>query len=613
MTVNVWAVVGATPGYLPLTALIGTAGQILAMNSGATAAEWKNWKILSDQLYGPAGTVGAPSLAFEGDLTSGWYRPAANQWALSISNSQKFLATGSNFTFYNPITLSGKLLQEDQSSDISAAATTDLGTATGNYVVVTNTSGTTTITSFGGATIPAGTEIETKFSITGGSVSLTHNATSLILLGGSNIALQDKDVIRWRKINDASAYWEMVGFQRGLATSQITTKGGILVGTLSGGSIIPQEKTVPANGNIRFANSNDSTGWVDDTFRKKNAIINGDFNIWQRGTSFTSVTTNAYSADRWVYGVSGSAVHDISRSTDVPTVAEAGRLFNYSLLLDCTTADASIAAGDYSTIAQRIEGYNWLPLAQRAVTLSFWVKATKTGIYCASLTNGGFDRSCVKEYTINSADTWEKKTLTFPASPSAGTWDYTNGLGAQVIFAIAVGSTYQTTADSWQTGNYFATSSQVNGTDSTSNNFRLCGVQLEAGSVTTELEQRTFQEELALCQRYYLKTTDYGVVVTNNVGTLVGAIEGKGVTAGSDEPFAYWSFPTEMRTNPTVTLYTPGTGTTGQWGNPNAATTNARLGGGVSAGTRGTSIDNGGVAVASGTQCYIHAAAVAEI
>jgi hypothetical protein len=292
--------------------------------------------------------------------------------------------------------------------------------------------------------------------------------------------------------------------------------------------------------------------------QRKNAIINGDFNVWQRGTSFTSAATATYSADRWQYAKVGAMVHDMSRSADVPTVAEAGRLFNYSLLIDCTTVDAAIAAGDYSLIQEKVEGYNFLPLAQKIITLSFWVKATKTGIYCIALGNSVADRSCIKEYTINTTDTWEKKTLTFPASPSAGTWDYTTGVGLAVYFTLAAGSTWQTTADAYQTGNFFATANQVNATDDTANNFRLCGVQLEAGSVATEFEQRTFNEELALCQRYYWKSFAYGTAPAQNVGADTGEIVFICTAVGAAiNASATYIFPTLMRAAPTMTFYNP--------------------------------------------------------
>lgn len=258
-----------------------------------------------------------------------------------------------------------------------------------------------------------------------------------------------------------------------------------------------------------------------DLFSNKNVIINGDFNIWQRNTSFVGIADGTYNADRWVYYKSGAMVHDISRSPDVPSLAQAGRLYNYSLLIDCQTIDSSISSSDFCIIQQRVEGYNWLPLAQKPVTLSFWVKATKIGKYCVALGNASpFDRSIVKEFTINNSDVWEYKTLTFPASPSAGSWDYTNGIGLRVSFCLAAGSNYQSIEDSWQTGNFHATANQVNACDNIVNNFRLCGIQLEAGSIATPFEQRSFQHEIILCQRYYELAVSWGVSY-NSSGTQI--------------------------------------------------------------------------------------------
>ena len=291
---------------------------------------------------------------------------------------------------------------------------------------------------------------------------------------------------------------------------------------------------------------------------RKNAIINGAFDVWQRGTTFTGVANGAFTADRWIYLKSGSAaVHDISRSTDVPTVAQAGRLFNYSILVDCTTADAAVAAGDYVLLRHKIEGFNFLPLAQRAITLSFWVKATKTGVHCVALSNSIEDRSYVAEYTVNVTDTWEKKTVTFTASPTAGTWDYTNGIGLNITFPLHVGSSYHTTAGAWQTGSFWGTSNVVNDADNTANNFRLAGVQLEPGSVATDFEQRTFQDELALCQRYYAKTFPYSTTPAQAAG-FAGAVSSDFAYANAAGVIGQWDFPVRMRTSPTVTTYNPG-------------------------------------------------------
>lgn len=301
---------------------------------------------------------------------------------------------------------------------------------------------------------------------------------------------------------------------------------------------------------------------------RKNAIINGALNIWQRGGSFAAIADAAYFADRWMYNKSSAAVHTASKSTDVPTVSQAGLLFNYSALIDCTTVDASISSGDYVAIQQRIEGYNFRPLAQKTITVSFWVKATKTGIYCCSLQNSASDRSYVAEYTINAADTWEKKTITFQPSPSTGTWNYTSGIGLKLIFTLACGSTYQATANSWQSGNYFATSNQVNACDNTANNFRLTGVQLEEGAIASSFENIKIQEELSECQRYFEKSYD-----TNS---LLGAVEDNGkssIKCAADGGINInTNFKTKKRSPSTVIIYSPATGDSGKVRNESSST-----------------------------------------
>ncbi len=250
--------------------------------------------------------------------------------------------------------------------------------------------------------------------------------------------------------------------------------------------------------------SNGSAWAADDTpgsFR--NRIINGAFDIWQRGTSFASIAASAYCADRWTYykGTTG-AVHDISRSTDVPGTSPTEAL--YSFLVDCATADAAVAAGDLVILSQKIEGQCIRDLVGNTFTLSFWVKATKTGTYCVAFRNSGTDRSYVAEYTVSVADTWEFKTVTVSGGcPTAGTWDYTTGVGLQVDFTLMAGSTFQTTASAWQTGNFTATASQVNACDNVANNFRIANVQLERGAVATPFERPSYTDEYERCRRYF--------------------------------------------------------------------------------------------------------------
>lgn len=307
----------------------------------------------------------------------------------------------------------------------------------------------------------------------------------------------------------------------------------------------------------------------------KNKIINGNFNIWQRGTSIaTPVAAGTYLADRFKYDKSGAMEHAMSQSTDVPAVSEiapTAAKSKYSLLLDCTTIDAAIAAGDYTVLYYYMEGFDFLAIAQRTFTLSFWVKATKTGTYCVSFRNSGNDRCYVAEYTVDVTATWEKKTITVPASPSGGTWDYTTGTGLLITWAIAAGSTYHTTANSWITsGPFVATANQVNGVDSTSNDFRLSQIQVELGSQVTPFDVVNFQTEISRCQRYYEKTyaldtppgstTDNGPLYAASSGTLNWAVS------------LNWRFKAKKRIVPTVSPYNPTTGTINEIRNASAGT-----------------------------------------
>jgi len=319
--------------------------------------------------------------------------------------------------------------------------------------------------------------------------------------------------------------------------------------------------TPDGTGNITF-----SRPIVGNLTAQKNIIINGDFNIWQRGTSFAPMVQYKVGADRWRYQkASGTAVHTISRDTDVPTVAESGHLSNYSMKIDCTTADASIATSDQYRMLYVVEGYDFAPLAQKALTLSFWHKHTKTGVYCVSFTNNGSDRCYITEYTQSVTDTWEKATLNFDASPSGGTWDYTTSKGITIDFSIAMGTDYHATADTWNSSNDFATSNQVNACDSTSNNFMLAQVQLEAGSVATDFEVKNHADELARCQRYFCKS--YNQDTDPETGTETSAVQGGDAYDNTSTHISRISitFPVTMRTTPSIIGYDVVSGTSGYW------------------------------------------------
>ena len=229
----------------------------------------------------------------------------------------------------------------------------------------------------------------------------------------------------------------------------------------------------------------------------RNVLINGDMRIWQRGTNFSST---GYTADRWRLYETGPQVTLSQGSLDGPN----SNLLNH-LHIDITTAKDPLSSGDNLGVYQRLEGMNGRRLRHRNITLSFWVRSNKTGIFSVGFRNGnGTDASYVTEYTINSPDVWEYKTVTIYFDDSIGSWSWGQNSNLDVIFSIATGSTYKTsTLNQWISGNYHSSSSVVNVGDSTSNYFDITGVQLEVGEEATEFEHLDYAIEMKQCERYY--------------------------------------------------------------------------------------------------------------
>jgi hypothetical protein len=235
----------------------------------------------------------------------------------------------------------------------------------------------------------------------------------------------------------------------------------------------------------------------------ENPIVNGGMAIWNDGTSLAAIADGTYAAEMWRYGKVGAVVHTVSQSTDVPAVSESVELESYSTKLDVTTVDSSIAAGDYCIYEQRIEGQRFRPLAQRSFTLPFWIKSPKVGVHCVAFVNSGGDRSCVTQVFVEVANTWQLCWVHVPASPVAGTWDYTNGIGLRVVFALSCGSTFQTGAPgTWQTGLFYGTSRQVNTTDNAANDLYLAAVgRMSRGGLALPFSPH--KDEELLSKRYY--------------------------------------------------------------------------------------------------------------
>ena len=247
---------------------------------------------------------------------------------------------------------------------------------------------------------------------------------------------------------------------------------------------------------------------LDNNINFRNIIINGDMSIAQRGTSASGLTTTTTynTADRWRLAASSAGTWTQSQSTDVPT----GQGFAKSLKMDCTTADASLASGDYVIIQQLIEGQNLQYLKKgtanaESLTFSFWVKSNKTGTYILEIYDLDNTRSISKSYTINSASTWEKKTITY-VGDTTGAFDNDNVGSLELNFWLGAGSNW--TSGTLQTSWGSLTSAnravgQVNLADNTANEWYVTGVQLEAGQTASEFEFLPFDVNLLRCQRYY--------------------------------------------------------------------------------------------------------------
>ena len=314
-----------------------------------------------------------------------------------------------------------------------------------------------------------------------------------------------------------------------------------------------------------MSKANDIADWGQFPPARKNAIINGNFNVWQRGTTFPASTNGLFLADRMQGLRTGVGFLGIDKTTDHPLIS-GGNCFEVTV----DTIDASLATTDSYGFQTKIEGYDYQRLHQNECTLSFWVKSSVAGTYYISLTNEGGppSHSYVSDYTINATNTWEKKAITFTPG-TVGTFNMTNGEGLRVRWSVGEGASNQTaTLNAWQAGNFRAGTSGANFMGTLNNSFRITDVQLEVGSEATDFEQRHFADELILCQRYFQKSYEYSVAPAEGAdakwwsGYVVGVAQIRHTT----------TYVVEMAKDPTLTFYRPPSGAVaGRWSYWNAA------------------------------------------
>ena len=315
--------------------------------------------------------------------------------------------------------------------------------------------------------------------------------------------------------------------------------------------------TIPSGTTLDIASGATVTGLPSNS----NIIINGAMNVAQRGTSFTGLTngSNGYTLDRFRFVEQGSPTFacTISQSSTAPTG------FANSLKLDITTAQSSLGASDTLQIDTIIEAQNLQHLSYgsssaKTLTLSFWVKSNKTGTYGIWFYQDDAVRSFSDSYTIDSADTWEHKTISVPAD-TVGVIDNNNDRGIVVRWGLAAGSNFTsgTTSNSWETdvtANRYPDLS-VNIADNTANEWYITGVQLEVGEVATPFEHEFFGNTVAKCQRYYEKSHNLNTYPGVGSFEFSGAYNSRDGTASSVNRYNPVKFGVRKRVFPTMTIY----------------------------------------------------------
>ena len=282
---------------------------------------------------------------------------------------------------------------------------------------------------------------------------------------------------------------------------------------------------------------------------RRNLIINGAFTIAQRSTSETGVNTNGYkTVDRWNYNRDTASVLTMSQDTNAPD----GFANSFKILV---TTTATPGTTDQDRIEQRIESQNVQHLkygtsGAQQLTVSFWVKTNKTGNWSVGLYMDSSGYTISQAYTVNSADTWEYKTVTFAANTAqAMTGNF------RLWFTFAAGTDRKSgTSNTWSTSTTNrAVGQSVNLLDTINNYWQITGVQLEVGDTATPFEHRSYGEELSLCQRYFYR-----------IGGAAAPIC-MAMAYSSSEAYGHVRLPQQMRVVPSLSyssfprLYKPST------------------------------------------------------
>tara|TARA_B100000073_G_scaffold339554_1_gene338125 strand:+ start:193 stop:1239 length:1047 start_codon:yes stop_codon:yes gene_type:complete len=293
---------------------------------------------------------------------------------------------------------------------------------------------------------------------------------------------------------------------------------------------------------IDIANDGTCRANITNNLSNRNLIINGAMQVAQRGTSFTSLGA-AYTLDRFRYTENiDTGVVTVSQESITDLTG-----FSKALKINCTTAETGIPAksgSKFAALNHHIEAQNLQQLGYgssgaKTITLSFYVKSNITGTFCVSIYKPDQTARIISlGYTINSANTWERKTLTYVGDTGGGGIDDNNGQGLSLYWVVARQQGYAGTAATTWADNLdarFADPCTATIFENTNDHIMFTGVQLEVGSVATDFEHRSYADELRRSQRYFF----YDGTQRYHYGSYSAE---------------HYDFPVTMRVNPTVTL-----------------------------------------------------------
>ena len=271
----------------------------------------------------------------------------------------------------------------------------------------------------------------------------------------------------------------------------------------------------------------DNEGLTGPIGGRRNLVTNGAMNVAQRSTSVTGIGASSgyFTVDRFKIDVGSTAGRlTMTQTSDGPSG------FANCIKLDCTTADTSVAAGEFLVLATRFEGQDLQRFMKgtsdaKEYTVSFYVKGNASATYVCELADRDNSRGVSKTFAVTTG--WTRVEITFPAD-TTGAFDDDNANSLDLQIWLHAGSTYNsgTLQQTWAA--FTSANRAVGGSsffDSTDRTFFITGVQLEVGSVATEFERRSFGEELALCQRYYQSMSAAVGRSASSTGTPFGSVD----------------------------------------------------------------------------------------